>query len=291
MGERGKGLLDAVLWTIIAVYAAVTLIPDAFPRDVSSPLILPVAVLLPAAFGLIHGGMRYGALGILVFLVLCLGISNIMENVGVMTGFPFGAYYYTDVMGPKLFLVPLLIGPSYFGTGYVSWMLAVILLNADGRRDRFATVAVPLVATFVMVTWDLCLDPSASTIAGMWIWENGGGYFGVPLTNYLGWFLTVFIFLLLFSLYRASRPDLAVAALPRGYWFQPPVMFAVMALDYLASYLGHDDVPVTDATGKVWQTGDIYETGALLGLFVMLAIAVAAFAVVRLRQPSRTGPA
>ena len=157
-------------------------------------------------------------------------------------------------------------------------MLAVILLNADGRRDMIATITVPVVATFVMVTWDLCLDPTASTIGGMWIWENGGGYFGVPLTNYLGWFLTVFIFLLLFSFYRASRREAPVPALPRGYWYQPPVMFAVMALDYTAAYLGNDSAAVTDATGKVWQSGDIYETGAILGLFVMLAIAVAAFA-------------
>jgi hypothetical protein len=284
MSERGGSVLDTVLWVIIAAYAAVTLIPDGFPRDISSPFILPAAVFLPFAFGLIHGGMRYGVAGILVFLVLCLGVSNFLENIGVITGFPFGPYHYTDVMGPKLFLVPLLIGPSYFGTGYVSWMLAVIILNADGRRDTLATIAVPVLATFIMVTWDLCLDPTASTIGGMWIWETGGGYFGVPLTNYLGWFLTVFIFVMLFSLYRASRPNPTVPTLPRGYWYQPPVMFAVMALDYTAAYLGNDSAPVTDATGTVWQSGDIYETAAILGLFVMMMIAVASFAAVVLRR-------
>jgi uncharacterized membrane protein len=49
-----------------------------------------------------------------------------------------------------------------------------------------ATFAVPIVAAFIMVGWDVCLDPASSTIAHIWIWENGGGYFGVPLTNYLG---------------------------------------------------------------------------------------------------------
>src|ERR1700732_5270330 len=125
------------------------------------------------------------------FLALCLGISNVMENIGVLTGFPFGHYHYTDVLGPKLFLVPLLIGPAYFGTGYLSWVLASVLLCTDQRRDRLPTFVVPVIAAFIMVGWDLCFDPAASTIAHMWIWENGGGYFGVPLTNFLGWYLTV----------------------------------------------------------------------------------------------------
>ncbi len=100
-----------------------------------------------------------------MFLVLCLGISNIVENLGVLTGFPFGHYHYTDVIGPRLFLVPLLIGPGYFGAGYVSWMLANTILGTDGRRDLRAVIGVPLVATFVMIAWDLCVDPGSSTLA------------------------------------------------------------------------------------------------------------------------------
>ena len=159
-----------------------------------------------------------------------------MENIGVLTGFPFGHYHYTDVLGPKLFLVPLLIGPAYFGTGYLSWVLATVLLCTDQRRDRLPTFVVPLIAAFIMVGWDLCFDPAASTIAHMWIWENGGGYFGVPLTNFLGWYLTVYIFLQLFALCRSRRALPGIVSLPRDYWYQPCVMFAVMALDYPAAY-------------------------------------------------------
>ena len=39
-----------------------------------------------------------------------------------------------------------------------------------------------------------------ATIRHLWIWEQGGGYFGVPLTNYLGWFFTVYVFFQLFAL-------------------------------------------------------------------------------------------
>jgi len=230
--------------------------------------------------------MRYGG-GIAAFLVLCLGVSNIMENTGVMTGFPFGRYHYTDVLGPKLFLVPLLIGPAYFGTGYLSWVLATILLRTDRRRDAPAIVLTPLVATFIMVGWDVCLDPQSSTISGIWIWERGGSYFGVPVSNYLGWFLTVFTFLMLFSLYRAWRPELSDITPPPRWWYQACALFAVMALDFPAAYLGQASSAVTDATGKVWQTVDIFGTGAIAILFTMLFVTVACTAVLLLQPPER----
>jgi uncharacterized membrane protein len=277
-------ILGAVLWLLVAVYASVAVLPEAFPRAFPSPLKLPLSVLLPLGFALIHGAIRYGAASIAVFLALCVGVSNVMENLGVLTGFPFGHYHYTDALGPKLFFVPVLIGPAYFGAGYLAWVLANVLLGTDRRRDAAATFAVPIVGSFIMVGWDVCLDPAASTVRRMWIWENGGGYFGVPLTNFLGWFLTVYIFQQLFALYRARRPDPAALSLPPGYWFQPSVLFAAMALSYPAAYFGVTDMPVMDATGRVWQTVDIYETATIVSLFTMQTVAVTSFLVVLLRQ-------
>jgi uncharacterized membrane protein len=42
-----------------------------------------------------------------------------------------------------------------------------------------------------MVSWDLTIDPMMSTINGNWVWHDGGSYFGVPVSNFLGWYLTV----------------------------------------------------------------------------------------------------
>jgi uncharacterized membrane protein len=280
-------MLAVLLWLLVAVYAAVAVLPDAFPGAFASSLTVPLSVLLPLGFALIHGTIRYGAAGIAVFLALCVGVGNVMENLGVLTGFPFGRYHYTDALGPKLLFVPVLIGPAYFGAGYLAWVLANVLLGADRRRDAAATFAVPIVASFIMVGWDVCLDPAASTIRRMWIWENGGGYFGVPLTNFLGWFSTVFIFQQLFALYRARRPDPAPHSPPPGYWFQPCVLFAAMALSYPAAYFGVTSIPVADATGRIWQTGDIYETATIVSLFTTQMVAVASFLVVLLRRGRR----
>ena len=57
-----------------------------------------------------------------------------------------------------------------------------------------------------------------------------------------------------------------------------------MALSYPAAYFGVADMPVADATGRVWQTGDIYETATIVSLFTMQTVAVASFLVVLLRR-------
>ena len=275
------------LWGIVVVYATLTLINSwLIPHSIPTS----VLVLVPVAFALIHGAARYGWAGILLFIVICLVVSNALENLSILTGFPFGHYHYTNGLGPKLFLVPLLIGPAYISTGYLAWVLGNVLVG-DVRRgaNLFTTFATPFIAAFAMVVWDVCLDPTLSTILKFWIWEQGGGYFGVPLTNYLGWFLTVYIFFQLFALYvRFRRPVAAKAeALPRSYYAQAVTMYAITGVVYVLQYLSGTNRSVTDATGAVWRTANIYETAAIVSLFTMIFIA--ALAAIKLMQQSPTG--
>jgi putative membrane protein len=214
-------------------------------------------------------------------------VSNILENTSILTGFPFGHYHYTDGLGPKLFLVPLLIGPAYFATGYLAWSLATVLIG-DVRRSSsaFMTFAVPFIASFVMVMWDLCMDPASSTIRHLWIWEQGGGYFGVPLTNYLGWFFTVYVFLQLFALFLRFRRAGNEVTFPTPYYAQAVAMYAVMGLTYVLDYLvAGSSTTVTDAAGVVWQTGSIAESAAAVSIYTML-FAAALAAVKLVQQPA-----
>jgi len=192
MTRRNKNLSALILWVLAAVYGA------ALVSNISFGLSIPIALVLlvSVVFALVHGAARYGWRGIAAFVVICLVVSNILENTSILTGFPFGHYHYTDQLGPKLFLVPLLIGPAYFANGYFAWVIGNVLVGDVRRGSRaFTTIAVPVIGSFAMVMWDLTFDPRPSTIQHQWIWEQGGGYFGVPLTNYLGWFFTVYVFL------------------------------------------------------------------------------------------------
>jgi uncharacterized membrane protein len=283
-----KGFIP-LLWTFLVINVVLTLVNAVFPNHIPVPILIPILVVIPLAFALLHGAVRYTWSGILIFLVMCLVVSNLLENTSILTGFPFGHYYYTSGLGPKLFLVPLVIGLAYFGTGYLAWVLATVLIGeVRPKGSAFTTFTVPFIASFMMVAWDLGMDPTSSTIRHSWIWEQGGGYFGVPLTNYLGWFFTVYVFFQAFALYlrfrKASREG-EEPTFTRSYYAQAIVMYAVIGLVIIVSYLvGSTNTAITDAVGIVWQTRSIAEAEATVTIFTMLF--AAALSAVKVLQGS-----
>jgi len=69
--------------------------------------------------------------------------------------------------------VPLLIAPAYFGCGYLAWSLAHVFVGVFGNKLRAEQIwRVPLVAAFVMVMWDLMMDPIAATVQKQWMWPH-----------------------------------------------------------------------------------------------------------------------
>jgi uncharacterized membrane protein len=286
MTERSSTVTRMILWVLAGAYAV------ALIANISFGLNIPIAIvlLISVAFALIHGSVRYGWKGIAAFIAICLVVSNILENTSILTGFPFGHYHYTDALGPKLFLVPLLIGPAYFANGYFAWVIGNLLVGEVRRGSSvFVTFAVPFIAAFVMVMWDLTFDPRASTIQHQWIWEQGGGYFGVPLTNYLGWFFTVYVFLQLFALYvRFRAGNETVKNFPRSHFAQAVLMYAVMGLTPVLTFVvGGSSTPVTDAAGLVWQTRSIAESVATVSIYTMLfAVALSAVKLIQAPAPA-----
>ena len=198
---------------------------------------------------------------------------------GVRTGFPFGHYYFTDLMGPKLFVVPIQLGLAYLGMAYLSWTLARLILG--GMRNPLEgsrVVTLPLVAAFVMVAWDFAQDPVWSTILHLWIWQQGGAYFGVPVSNFLGWYLTVYVFYQLFAMYLRGR-SVNLGAFNSSYWNLAVLFYAVSAVGNILLVIPRSGGSVvSDPAGTQWKVSDITATCALVSIFTMGAFAVIAWA-------------
>ena len=271
---HNQRLTNVVLWGIAVVYVVGTM----FTRILSVPVSL-VPLLFP--FALIHGAKRYAWNGIVVFVVFTFIISNILENLSILTGVPFGHYYYTDSLGPKLALVPIFIALSYVSFGYLAWVLSTVVVSEARRRSSVLTaVATPLVASFIMVPWDLSLDPIASTINHAWIWTQGGGYFGVPISNFLGWSLTVYIFFQLFAIYLRQRgSDDLSRALPITHYLQIILVYMSTGVGFVIDHLVSINMQVMDAVGHVWQTRDIYETSAISAIYTMIFVSILALVI------------
>ncbi len=274
------------LWVLVALLAFVDVLA-VFSTGITLT-ILHLAILL--TFTVVHGAMRYGLKGIVAFAAICLVISNAIENIGVATGFPFGPYHYTDALGPKLGYVPLLIGPAYLGVGYLSWVIGTVLVG-DVKRGSggLSVAATPLIGAFVMVLWDLTLDPAVSTLGGWWVWEKGGGLFGVPLSNYLGWYLTVFAFMQTFAVYLAIWGPEAARARPKSYYMQAVTMYAVVALQFVVNWAVKGSTTLVDANGVNWRSGDLLETSAITAIFTM-GFVVALTAMTIARAPREKAP-
>jgi uncharacterized membrane protein len=277
---------NSTLWAITAA-VFLGLIVSAFVHGVTLPLIVVQVV-----FELLHGARRYGWRAIGVFIVAGLIISNILENLSIQTGFPFGHYHYTD--GGKIFQVPWFIGPAYLATGYLAWIVATALLGDVRRKSPWlSTIGTPVVAAFAMTAWDLAMDPTSSTIIHAWIWENGGGFFGVPLVNFLGWTFTVYLFMQVFALYLRARGPLPAATPDRAIAsdLQGVLLYAATTFSFFARFATAARGTVTDAVGVTWQTGDIYETSVLLTVYGMGFIALLALLRIAQRRTTATASA
>ncbi len=246
--------------------------------------VVALHVLPPIVFALIHGGMFYRHRGILVFVALCAVVGNLFENLGVRTGFPFGHYYFTNLMGPKLFVVPIFLGLAYVGMAYLSWMLACVIAgDKQGSLAGKRVVAVPLLAAVIMVAWDLAMDPIWGTVLHAWIWLDGGAYFGVPLSNFAGWYLTIYVIYQSFALY-VRRHEISTKPLPSRYWHLPVIFYAVSAAGNLILAIPqHGPSVVLDAAGVQWKVSHIVDACVLVSVCVMGTFAL--WAWTRLANP------
>jgi putative membrane protein len=80
---------------------------------------------------------------------------------------------------PQLGSVPLLIPLAWLMMLPPAWAVAQGIAGA--RVLPFAALS-----GMAMAAWDLFLDPQMVSWR-LWVWDQHGGYFGIPWTNYLGW--------------------------------------------------------------------------------------------------------
>ncbi len=171
------------------------------------------------------------------FLVIAATISFIWEFIGVTTGIPFGQYSYTTSLSPALGPVPLFIPLLWCALGY-------FCMEAS---DYY------IIASALMVSLDLSFDPVFSSSLHLWTWQTQGQYFGVPLSNFFGWFLASLTFFAIFFLATKRRTKSSSYAIVFYYLF------------------GLDNVIGDLASGSTWLAlaSFIIFTGATIIIFLV----------------------
>lgn len=139
-----------------------------------------VLFALPCYLGVVRSfGLRAGIQLIALMYVFAL----VLENLAIMTGFPYGTFVYGSFIGQTIGYVPWTVGFAWTPILFGAVSLTRKYLGHTSYIKVFFTTAV------LMTTLDFVLDPG-SVALGFWVWENTVGFYGIPWSNFVGWVLS-----------------------------------------------------------------------------------------------------
>ncbi|MBN1300700.1 MAG: carotenoid biosynthesis protein [Melioribacteraceae bacterium] len=105
----------------------------------------------------------------------------LLEIAGVKTGLIFGEYHYGEVLKPKIFETPVIIG--------MNWVLVILGSIKISKRYFNNGLLIILTTALLAVLFDFIMEPVAIKL-DYWQWENNT----IPLKNYFAWFLIALAF-------------------------------------------------------------------------------------------------
>ena len=245
--------------------------------------LVAIAMLSMLAICIWHAVVVKGTKQAVAFFLICILIGWFCEFIGHNYGWFFGHYNYTKTLGPAIGGVPILITITWSFIVYSAFMIIDWLVGAKGEvrarswwgKTLWSALIASATATLVCA-WDLMVDPMASSgvwwaAAGKdpwWYWFYGGPYLrelpgkpgmgmpGIPIGNFVGWWLAPFFMVLIFMLFF-QKPNRIKGSLLDAV---PPLVFfyiffivVVIVLEMNWTYNGMNQV-------------------ALIGFFTMMPV-------------------
>ncbi|MBS3915352.1 MAG: carotenoid biosynthesis protein [Bacteroidetes bacterium] len=158
----------------------------------TAPYVLPLTPWIILASFILSLFFQQPLKGSLIVLLIAITVCGFLaEYAGVSTGWIFGSYFYTDVLGSKFWGIPWIMGITWasltYYTAQIQWF---------GIRNIWIT---SIISALLMTAYDVVLEPVAMKFH-FWIWKNET----IPMRNYIAWLLISFIFQ--YALQRSGIP-------------------------------------------------------------------------------------
>jgi putative membrane protein len=168
----------------------------------------------------------------ILFTVVSYLIAFLSEFSSINTGIPYGWYYYIDTTkGHELWVagVPFFDSLSYVFLSYCSYTAALLTVSPIKASCRdFVTLetgslrgsfGVLFLSALYQVFLDIIIDPVALQghrwfLGHIYGYREAGVHFGVPLSNYMGWWIVSI--LIVFALQRIDVSGPKKTAKPSG---------------------------------------------------------------------------
>ncbi len=230
----------------LAVLFLATLIYEVGVRAILRPFItlpalLPNSVPLFFLFALFHALYALGWLHTVILFVATIVFFWVFEQIGITTGLLYGAYHYTDILGPKLGHVPILGLFAWFAVVYPSYAIANSIVDGravekPGSLGRVAWLS--FLSALVVAAWQAVIGPYMTAqeygVEAL-VWEPEGPYFGIPLHFFLGLVVTTFIFYLAYRFFASRVTPRPMDRITTIIAMLPAFAYGAMALSYMLS--------------------------------------------------------
>jgi len=142
-------------------------------------------------FALYHLGLKRTVL----FTFLSYLVAFAAEFSSTRNGFPFGLYTYIDTTRTRelwISNVPFWDSLSFVFLSYFSFVVAGAALARGDVACGMKRPWAPVLGGFLMMLLDVVIDPVALRgsrwfLGQVYFYPNGGAYFGVTISNFIGW--------------------------------------------------------------------------------------------------------
>jgi len=162
--------------------------------------IIPAIVAEVGAFliaGLVFYGLRkrYGWTVASFFLLGSVAWTTPLETLGISTGsYSYSTFVGTLFPGYPGYFVWIGIVPLWIEMGWFIVSASSFMIFHEVLLSRSKTIAAAVFAGLFAVDLDLMIDPIASSNR-LWVWIGPSmSLMGIPLYNYVGWFLMIFLY-------------------------------------------------------------------------------------------------
>lgn len=258
MQPNSKRFIRIVLFICFGVYSfiypssIVLLMLDRVP--VGTEWMASLMLFLEAGVAISWVAYNYGLKRGLLATGTILVAGFAVETLGVLSGFPFGRYYYTEIMQPQVGVVPIAITAAWIMIVLASFYTAHYFVRRLWPERGLPTII--LLGGALTVLSDMMMEPVAVYVQRYWLWQDHGFYYGIPTANFLAWAVISLFFMLVlvyltgelrlvskpaFSVEQHQPPKFSYSFIPLALFLMNLTFFTAINLthnNYLAGLLG-----------------------------------------------------
>ena len=243
--------------------------------SLSNNLIYSIILVVPVIQLCIHASVYLSMKKALLFIFICILFGFASEYIGTHFGAIFGVPYVYKQTSLMIADIPIEVMGFWSFFIYLGYSLTNSLyfgLTGKTVVKKLTTLLILTIFDALFVTAiDLFMDPLHVQI-GTWTWIQQGPYFGIPLSNFSGWFMVAFLSSGLFRILTYQNKSLGKKVIDSTTYIQP-INYVTFALGFACFSL----------TLGMWQL-------AVIGVIVMAPQGIITLYLLSKRIPTRFFP-